>query len=115
MIDYPLVIVEWGDAWYDADEITAAEFRVDYPVETVGYLVREEEGVVSVAQESLEVDGMFRAVTHIPRPMVMRITYLTREDEEAADVYEAPKHYDTPGAFAEARLQEKGITFGANH
>lgn len=73
---YPLVLVHWLDAWYDADEQTVDDWRADYPVQTVGYLVRDDRAVVSIAQEVLPDDEGFRAVTHIPRPMVQQITRL---------------------------------------
>ena len=73
---YPLVLVHWLDAWYDPDEQTVDDWRADYPVQTVGYLVRDEGAVISIAQEVLPDDEGFRAVTHIPRGMVQQITRL---------------------------------------
>jgi hypothetical protein len=73
---YPLVLVHWLDAWYDPDEQTAEDWRPDYPVQTVGYLVRDERCVISIAQEVLPDDEGFRAVTHIPRAMVQKVTRL---------------------------------------
>lgn len=73
---YPLVLVHWLDAWYDPDEQTVDDWRADYPVQTVGYLVRDEGPVISIAQEVLPDDEGFRAVTHIPRGMVQQITRL---------------------------------------
>lgn len=76
---YPLVLVHWLDAWYDPDEQTYEDWRADYPVQTVGYLVRDEHNVISIAQEVLPDDEGFRAVTHIPRAMVQGITRLAVE------------------------------------
>jgi hypothetical protein len=76
---YPLVLVHWLDAWYDADEQSHEDWRADYPVQTVGYLVRDDHNVISIAQEVLPDDEGFRAVTHIPRPMVQQITRLALE------------------------------------
>jgi len=73
---FPLVVVHWLDAWYDPDEQTAEDWRDEYPIRTVGYLVREEVGILSIAQEVLPDGEGFRAVTHIPRPMVQRIDRL---------------------------------------
>lgn len=76
---YPLVLVHWLDAWYDPDEQTDDDWRADYPVQTVGYLVRDDLAVISIAQEVLPEDEGFRAVTHIPRGMVQQITKLALE------------------------------------
>ncbi len=73
---YPLVVVHWLDAWYDPDEQQAEDWREEYPIRTVGYLVRDEDHVVSIAQEVLPETEGFRAVTHIPRGMVQRIDRL---------------------------------------
>jgi hypothetical protein len=84
---YPLVLVHWLDAWYDPDEQTAEDWRPDYPVQTVGYLVRDDRSVISIAQEVLPDDEGFRAVTHIPRAMVQKVTKLALElpgDDAAA-------------------------------
>jgi hypothetical protein len=76
---YPLVLVHWLDAWYDPDEQSHEDWRADYPVQTVGYLVRDDHTVISIAQEVLPDDEGFRAVTHIPRAMVQQITRLALE------------------------------------
>ena len=76
---FPLVLVHWLDAWYDPDEQSYEDWRADYPVQTVGYLVRDEHNVISIAQEVLPDDEGFRAVTHIPRAMVQGITRLALE------------------------------------
>ena len=60
-----IVEVTWRDAWFDTDAPT--EWREDYLVTTVGYLVRDTH-IVSVAAEQTP-DG-FRAVTHIPLTLV---------------------------------------------
>ncbi|MEX0990283.1 MAG: hypothetical protein WD206_08325 [Actinomycetota bacterium] len=73
---HPLVVVHWLDAWYDPDEQKAEDWREEYAIQTVGYLVRDEGHVVSIAQEILPDGEGFRAVTHIPRPMVQRIDRL---------------------------------------
>jgi hypothetical protein len=73
---YPLVVIHWLDAWYDPDEQKQEDWREEYPIKTVGYLVRDEGHVVSIAQEVLPDGEGFRAVTHIPRPLVQRIDRL---------------------------------------
>ncbi len=73
---YPVVQVEWHDAWFDLDEPGPADRRVAYPVRTVGYLVGEGPSVLSVAQEVLPDGEGFRAVTHIPLPIVVHVVRL---------------------------------------
>lgn len=85
---FPLVVVHWLDAWYDPDEQSPEDWREEYPIQTVGFLVRDEAGIVSIAQEVLPDGEGFRAVTHIPRPMVQRIDRLVP---------------DVPGAIAGAQ------------
>ena len=60
-----IVEITWRDAWFDTD--APAEWREDYLVTTVGYLVRDSH-IVSVAAEQTP-DG-FRAITHIPLTLV---------------------------------------------
>ena len=72
---YPIVQVEWHDAWFDLDE-PEADRRLAYPVRTVGYLIGDGPSVLSIAQEVLPDAEGFRAVTHIPLPIVVRIVRL---------------------------------------
>ena len=80
----PLVLVRWRDAWFDPEQLCADDWREDYPVMTVGFLVRDDGVVVSVAQEILPDGDGYRAVTHIPAPIVASITVLS-EDHELGD------------------------------
>ena len=50
--------------------------RREYLVRTTGFVVRDEPGILSIAQEILPEEDGFRAVTHIPRGMVATITPL---------------------------------------
>ena len=61
-----LVMVRWRDAWFDFER-DASGWRDEYVVQTVGFVVREEPGVISLAQELLPGRDGFRAITHIPR------------------------------------------------
>jgi hypothetical protein len=72
---HPIVAVRWLDAWFDVDLEDASASRDDYPVVTVGFLLRTGE-VVSIAQEVLPDGDGYRAVTHIPRPLVVAIDRL---------------------------------------
>jgi hypothetical protein len=73
-MDEPLVLVRWRDAWFDLDAGTGP-WLDEYEVHTTGFLIRNDEHVVSVAQESLP-GADWRAVTHIPKAVVQGIIYL---------------------------------------
>jgi hypothetical protein len=75
--EYPLVLVEWHDAWFDADQSGPEDGRTDYVVRTVGFLVAEGPRYLSIAHEILPDDDGFRAVTHIPLAIVEAVTYLS--------------------------------------
>jgi hypothetical protein len=72
----PLVLVRWRDAWFDPEQLGSEDWRSDYPVQTVGFLVRNDSAIVSVAQEILPDGDGYRAVTHIPAAIVTSITLL---------------------------------------
>ena len=74
---YPLVLVEWHDAWFDLDQAGPEDCRSCYPVKTVGFLVGDEPGFLSIAQEILPDGDGFRAVTHIPVAIVERVQRLS--------------------------------------
>jgi hypothetical protein len=66
----PLVMITWRDAFFDLDQTTIDDFRTDYLVQTVGFLVADGPTFVSLAQEVLPDGEGYRAVTHIPRAVV---------------------------------------------
>jgi len=74
--EYPLVLVEWHDAWFDVDQSGPEDCRSDYLVRTVGFLVAEGPRFLSIAHEVLPDDDGFRAVTHIPLAIVEGVTRL---------------------------------------
>ena len=74
--EFPLVLVEWHDAWFDFDQSGPEDCRPDYIVRTVGFLVAQTPRMVSLAQEILPDDDGFRAVTHIPAAIVERMVPL---------------------------------------
>jgi hypothetical protein len=88
--DFPLVLVTWRDAWFDFDEPDPEDARADYLVSTVGFLVRQGQRFVSVAQEVLPDGDGFRAVTHIPTAVVERITQLQEPGDAALSDLAAP-------------------------
>jgi len=94
----PLVLVRWRDAWFDPEQLGADDWREDYPVMTVGFLVRDDGVVVSVAQEILPDGDGFRAVTHIPAPIVASITVLSEDH----DLREEAEEAGAPGPVAAA-------------
>ena len=77
---YPLVVAEWHDAWFDLEQTSLDDLRLDYLVRTVGFLVSEGPRFVSLAQEILPDGEGFRAVTHIPLPVVERLVRLDAWD-----------------------------------
>ena len=100
---HPLVLVRWQDAWFDADQQDAEDWRNDYLVQTVGFVVRQEPDLVSVAQELLPEGDGYRAVTHIPRGMIvsmMPLTNLRRERRAEAG---------TASAIAESSHLEQAV------
>ena len=66
----PLVIVEWADAKVDGDlpisVETAWETHKPMIIHTIGWVLREDEAGVSVANEYY--DDTYRGRTFIPRP-----------------------------------------------
>jgi len=99
-----LVMVRWRDAWFDFEH-GATGWRDSYIVQTVGFLVRRDAGVISVAQELLPGRDGFRAVTHIPMGVVESVITLARAEgagRRAGDrvfhsALQAPQPLDAPG------------------
>ena len=79
-LTYPTVLVEWHDAWFDQDQADPEDFRTDYLVRTLGFLVSETPTVITVAHELLPDGDGFRAVTHIPIAIVEAIHHLAPAD-----------------------------------
>lgn len=77
---YQFVQVLWLDAWQDQENFASAHgIRATHepmPVETIGWLVVNDEVGISVANERTMQDGvdMFRGRTLIPRAMVKSVT-----------------------------------------
>lgn len=83
-LEHPLVLVIWRDAFFDFDQKSSDDFRSEYLVHTVGFLVAEGQTFISLAQEVLPDDEGFRAVTHIPRSVVERTVLLQTPADDAA-------------------------------
>lgn len=75
-----LVVVKWLDAWQDQENFTTAHgikaTHEPMPVETIGWLVQDDEVGVSLANEQSTQDGhdVFRGRTFVPRAMVQSVT-----------------------------------------
>jgi hypothetical protein len=82
-LEHPLVLVIWRDAFFDFDQKSSDDFRSEYLVHTVGFLVAEGQTFISLAQEVLPDDEGFRAVTHIPRSVVERTIVLHAPADDA--------------------------------
>jgi hypothetical protein len=82
--EHPLVLVTWRDAYFDFERDTAERERSDYLVRTVGFLLHHGARFVSLAQEVLPDGEGFRAVTHVPTPVVEAIVPLLATDRPPA-------------------------------
>lgn len=65
MVDRRILHIKWSDASSQDGLITEDEFIDNIIIDTVGFLVRSTDKVVSIAGE-ITYDGKFVNVTHIP-------------------------------------------------
>jgi hypothetical protein len=74
--DYPLVVVEWDDAWVRAEEpVSPADVTASHKptiVRTIGWLLREDATGVSLANEYYE--DLYRGRSFIPAIMVRSVS-----------------------------------------
>lgn len=72
-----LVEVEWQDAHADLVESSTREDLDDFHhplvMRTVGWLLRDDQDGVTVANEHCSADQTYRGRTFIPRPLVNRV------------------------------------------
>jgi len=80
--EHPLVLVTWRDAFFDFERGADDRDRTDYLVRTVGFLVRRGPRFVTLAQEVLPDGEGYRAVTHVPLPVVEHIQHLLASIDE---------------------------------
>jgi hypothetical protein len=79
MSELVLVRVTWNDAWQDQENFTTqhgvAQTHHPLPVETIGWLLVDDEVGISVANEKSTDSGQttFRGRTFIPRAMVASV------------------------------------------
>jgi len=66
--------VVWADAWFDQDQMHDGHVRDEYLVQTVGFVIRETGKVLSLAAEVLPDGEGYRAVTHIPKAVIVTRT-----------------------------------------
>lgn len=77
---YQFVSVHWKDAWQDQENFSTAHgIRATHepmPVETIGWLIVDDDVGISVANERSTQDGVdvFRGRTLVPRAMVVSVT-----------------------------------------
>jgi hypothetical protein len=79
-VDRQLVIIAWLDAWQDQENFSTAHgIRATHeamPVETIGWLIQDDDVGISVVNEWSTQDGhdVFRGRTFVPRAMVKSVT-----------------------------------------
>jgi hypothetical protein len=75
-----LVVVDWLDAWQDQDNFATAHgiasTHEPMPVQTIGWLIQDDNVGVSVANEQSTQDGhdVFRGRTFVPRAMIKSVS-----------------------------------------
>lgn len=75
-----LVIVKWDDAWQDQENFSTAHGIISthgpMPVETLGWVIQDDEEGISVVNEQSTQDGhdVYRGRTFIPRKMIRSVT-----------------------------------------
>lgn len=75
-----LVVVVWDDAWQDQDNFATAhgiqQTHTPLAVQTIGWVIQDDEIGISVANERSSEDGhdIFRGRTFVPRAMIRSVT-----------------------------------------
>lgn len=73
----PLVLCSWADAWVRAEEsVTLADVAATHKpaiIHTLGYLLRDDEVGISIANEFYDEDATYRGRTFIPRAMIISV------------------------------------------
>lgn len=78
-MDRPFVLVRWLDAWQDQENFATAHgiasTHEPMPVETIGWLIQDDDIGVSVVNERSTQDGhdVFRGRTFVPRAMIQNV------------------------------------------
>lgn len=71
------VEVFWRDAFQEFDVKDVDRLPDDYVVRTMGYVVDENDRFLVIAQEILPRDDGYRAVSAIPRSLVLQVKTLS--------------------------------------
>jgi hypothetical protein len=75
-----LVLIVWNDAWQDQDNFASSHgialSHRPMVVQTLGWLIHDDEAGVSVVNERSMDEGseVYRGRTFIPRPMIISVT-----------------------------------------
>lgn len=74
----PLVVVEWDDAWVDGSDpvnlADAASSHKPKTIVTLGWVLKDDERGISLANEHYADEDTYRGRTFIPRAMVRSTT-----------------------------------------
>lgn len=90
LLNLPLVLVTWNDAWVRGEEpVTMADVAASHKpmvIHTLGWLLRDDEMGVSIANENYAEDATYRGRTFIPRVMVESVTHFTLGKKRAKKI-----------------------------
>lgn len=75
----PLALVRWHDAHSDSGQHAESDIPHEaLAVHTSGYLLRDDDKGISIAAEWIPESDNYRAVTFIPRALVLGVDRLSR-------------------------------------
>lgn len=105
MTAHTLVLVLWDDAWQDQENFSSAHgiISTHHPmaVQTLGWLIQDDEVGVSVVNEKSIEDGteVYRGRTFVPRAMIKSVTpfKLTKVPKKKSRVEDPPPNPSRSG------------------
>jgi hypothetical protein len=71
MTNHKIIWIKWLDASFSMDIMTPDEFDTECILETVGFLAKDENGIISIALEYREETGVYRHVFSIPHKYII--------------------------------------------
>jgi hypothetical protein len=75
----PLALVRWQDAHSDGGQHAESDIAHEaLIVHTIGYVLRDDDKGVSIAAEFIPESDNYRAITFIPRALVLAVEGLKR-------------------------------------
>jgi len=87
LLKLPLVLVSWNDAWIDGtDPVNPADVAASHKpkvIHTLGWLLRDDDVGVSLANENYDEDTTYRGRTFIPRAMIQSVSAFTLAKKRA--------------------------------